>query len=114
MSIKDEIPVEEEISENSSNKADGSVWWDEFRVTGEDLLEKVKELIHEAGVRRIVVKNKDGRTLVRIPMLMGLTGITLLPTYAALALIAGIVTDCSILVERSLEEGQSQTGNAVG
>ncbi len=73
---------------------------EEFRVTGEQLLAKVKELINEGNVRRVIIKNKDGKTLVELPLTIGVVGAVLAPTLAAVGAIAALVTDCSIIVER--------------
>jgi hypothetical protein len=102
MSENDEkIPVEEEQTSEKSEQKD---WSEEFVVAGEELVDAVKKLVHEANVRRIVVKNEDRHVYLEIPILLGLAGIALLPVYSALALIAALVTDCTIYVERFEEE----------
>ena len=75
---------------------------EEFRITGEQLLHKVKELIHEGNIRRIIVKQED-RTLVEIPLTLGVAGILLAPTLAALGALAALVTECTIIVEKTEE-----------
>lgn len=77
---------------------------EEFTVNGEDLLRKVKELINEGNVRRIVIKNKDGKQLVELPLTIGVVGAVLAPVLAAVGAIAALVTECTILVEREVEE----------
>ena len=103
MSESEEILVEEEVEE-SENGSEESSKTEEFVVKGEDVLETVKKLAHEAGVRRIVVKNKNGKILIEIPIVLGVAGIALLPAWSALALIAALVTECSIVVEKSEKE----------
>lgn len=71
-----------------------------FEIKGEDLVKKVKELIHEGNVRRIIVKNKEGKTLVEFPLTVGVVGALLLPALAAVGAVAALVTECSIVVER--------------
>jgi len=71
-----------------------------FEIKGEDLVKKVKELIHEGNVRRIIIKNKDGKTLVEFPLTVGVVGALLLPALAAVGAIAALVTECSIVAER--------------
>lgn len=100
MSEAEEIKIEEDIAEEEEKQKEAS-YTEEFRVKGEELLGTVKSLAQEAGVRRIVIQNKQGRVLVEIPLLLGLAGIALLPYWAAIALIAALVTDCSIVVERA-------------
>ena len=82
---------------------------EEFRVNGEELLAKVTALIKEGNVRRIIIKSKDGRVLVELPLTVGVVGAILVPTLAAVGSIAALVTECSIIVMR--EEGK-QNGNA--
>jgi hypothetical protein len=76
--------------------------WDEYKVKGEELLSKVKELVHEGNIRRIVIEN-DGKTIVEIPVTLGVVGALLLPMAAAIGAIAAVVTDCTIRVERTDE-----------
>jgi len=71
-----------------------------YRVAGEKLLSKVKELVKEGNVRRITIKNDDEKTLIEIPLTIGVVGAALFPVWAAVGAIAALVTDCSIEVER--------------
>ena len=77
---------------------------EEFRLDGEQLLAKVKELIKQGNVRRIIIKNKDGKTLLELPLTYGVAGVAALavfaPTLAAVGAIAALVTECSVIVER--------------
>jgi hypothetical protein len=73
---------------------------DEFRVKGEELLAKVKELIREGNIRRIIIDNDEGKTLIEIPMTIGVVGALLLPALAAVGAVAALVTNCTIRVER--------------
>lgn len=73
---------------------------EEFKVNGEDLLKKVKEVIAEGNVRKITVKNKEGKTIVELPLTLGVVGAALAPLLAAVGAIAALVTECTILVER--------------
>ena len=73
---------------------------EEFRTTGDELLGKTKELIHQGNIRRLIIKNEEGRTLIEIPLTIGLIGAALLPVLAAVGAIAALATDCSIVVER--------------
>jgi hypothetical protein len=100
MSESEEILVEEDVEEPENGSEESSTT-EEFVVKGEEVVETVKKLAREAGVRRIVVKNKDGKVLIEIPIVLGVAGIALLPAWSALALIAALVTECSIVVEKS-------------
>lgn len=71
-----------------------------FEIKGEDLVKKVKELIHEGNVRRIIIKNKEGKVLIEFPLTVGVVGALLLPALAAVGAVAALVTECSIVVER--------------
>ena len=73
---------------------------EEFKVKGEDLLKKVKGIIDEGNVRRIIVKNKDNKILVELPLTVGVVGAALAPLLAAVGAIAALVTECTIVVER--------------
>jgi len=77
---------------------------EEFKVSGEDLLKKVKELISEGNVRRITVKGKDGKTIVEMPLTIGVVGAVLAAPLAAVGAIAALVTECTIAVEREKDE----------
>jgi hypothetical protein len=77
-----------------------TVHTEEFRITGDELLAKVRELIHEGNIRRLIIRNEAGTTLVEIPLTMGLVGVALVPVWAAVGAIAALATDCSIVVER--------------
>jgi hypothetical protein len=101
MSEADEIPVEEETTEEKNEESTDGFRTEEFKVKGEELLEAVKRLAGEAGVRRMVIMSKSGKVLLEIPVVLGLAGVLLLPTYAAIALVAALVTECSIVVERA-------------
>ncbi|MGB3715329.1 MAG: DUF4342 domain-containing protein [Candidatus Promineifilaceae bacterium] len=98
---EEEIYVEEDVIEEETDEKE---WVEEMKVSGDQLLETVKGLIREAGVRRIVIQNSQSRVLLEIPLVFGLVGIALLPVYSAIALFAALVADCKILVERVGEE----------
>ena len=76
---------------------------EEIKVKGDDLISKIKEIIHEGNVRRIIVKNEEGRTLIEIPLTIGVVGAVLLPVWAALGAIAALVADCTIVIEKADE-----------
>ena len=71
-----------------------------FRSTGEDLLKKVKELIREGNIRKITIKGKDGKTIIVIPLTLGVVGAVISPSLAAVGAIAALVSECTISVER--------------
>ena len=73
---------------------------EEFHVMGSNLVEKVKELIHEGNVQRVIIKNEQGHTLVEIPVTLAAIGVVAAPELAAVSAIAGFVTKCTLVVER--------------
>jgi hypothetical protein len=73
---------------------------DEFRMTGDTVIAKVKELVHEGNVRRITVKNEEGHTIVVFPLTAGLVGVVLLPMWAALGAVLALAANYTLLVER--------------
>lgn len=75
---------------------------EEFKTDGKDLLAKVKQIINEGTVRRLIIKNKDGKTLLEVPLTVGVAGMLLAPTLAAIGALAALVTDCTVVVEREV------------
>jgi len=73
---------------------------EEFTVNGEELLAKVKALINEGNIRRIIIKDEAGKTLVELPVTIGVVGVLIAPVLAAVGAIAALVTKCTIVVER--------------
>ena len=76
---------------------------DEYQVSGDDLLHKIKELVHEGNIRRIIIKNEKGERLIEIPLTLGVVGVVLLPVWAAIGAVAALVADCTIVVEKVAE-----------
>jgi hypothetical protein len=74
--------------------------FEQFKVKGNEVLDKVKELVHEGNVRRLIIKNEEGRTLVEVPLTVGVVGGLLAPVAAAIAALAGAVKNCTIEVQR--------------
>jgi hypothetical protein len=79
---------------------DEHVSYEEFRVNGEAVVGKVKEIIHEGNIRRITIKNDKGDTLIEIPLTVGVVGVVLLPVWAALGALAALVANLTIVVEK--------------
>ena len=73
---------------------------EEFKVSGEELLRRIKELVHEGNIRRILIKNKDGGTVMEIPLTVGVVGALLAPTLAAIGAIAALVSEATVVVEK--------------
>jgi hypothetical protein len=75
----------------------------QFHVSGDELLKKVKEIIHEGNVNRIIIKNEEGKTFLEIPVTIGLIGALLLPVFAAVGALAALVSKFTIEVIRKEE-----------
>jgi CBS domain-containing protein len=73
---------------------------EEFTVSSDDLIERVKQLLHEGNVNRIIVKDEKGKVMLEIPATVGVIGAFLVPWLAALGVIAALATNCRIVVER--------------
>ena len=73
---------------------------EEFSVSADNLIERVKELLHEGNVTRIIVKDEKGKVLLEIPATIGIVGAVVAPWLAALGVIAALATKCRIVVER--------------
>jgi hypothetical protein len=73
---------------------------EEFSVSGSKLVDRVTELLHEGNVTRIIVKNEQGKLLLEIPATVGVLGVVVAPWLAALGVIAALVANCRIVVER--------------
>ena len=93
----EEQAPEEETRGEETQESSGR---ERYKVAGEKLLSKVKELLQQGNVRRIIIKNDDDKTLIEIPLTIGVVGAAFFPVWAAVGAIAALVTDCSIEVER--------------
>ncbi len=83
------------MPENKKKKSEES-----FKVNGKHLLGKVKDLIKEGNVRRIIIKDKEDKVLVELPLTIGVIGAVIAPMLAAVGAIAALVTECTITAER--------------
>ena len=61
---------------------------EEFKITGDAVISKIKEIIHEGNVRRIILKDENGKTFIEIPLTIGVVGVLLVPVWAAIGAIA--------------------------
>jgi len=75
-------------------------WTEEFRVSGGEVLNKIKEVIHEGNVRRIILKDEQGKTFLEIPLTVGIVGALVAPVLAAIGAIAALVSKLTIIVEK--------------
>jgi len=73
---------------------------EEFRVNGEELIAKIKNLVKEGNIRRITIKNKEGKTVFEIPLTFGVVGALIAPQLAAIGAIAALITEATVVVEK--------------
>lgn len=90
-----------------------TTFWESFKAEGENAVEKLKQVIHEGNVRRIVVKH-DGRSVAEFPLTAGLVGVVLAPVLAAVGTIVALVKDCTIEIERTGDASDAARKRAPG
>ncbi|MBP7693741.1 MAG: DUF4342 domain-containing protein [Anaerolineales bacterium] len=83
---------------------------EEFQVNGEAVLAKIREVLHAGNVRRITIKDDSGRSLIEIPLTLGVVGAVLLPVWAAIGAIAALAANLRIVVERVDQEPDEPAG----
>lgn len=71
-----------------------------LEVKGDDLLAKIKEIIHEGNVRRITITSEEGNRLMEFPLTVGVVGAVLMPVFTAIGAMAALITKCTIEIER--------------
>ncbi len=74
---------------------------EEFSVNGEQLLAKIKELLRQGNIRRVIIKDKSGKVLMEFPLTIGVIGVALAPTLAAVGAVAALVSEATIVVEKT-------------
>jgi hypothetical protein len=79
---------------------------EEFQFSGDTLLAKIREIIHQGNIRRVIIKNEEGRTLIDIPLTLGVVGTLLAPQLAAIGAVAALVLRGSIVVEKEATDAQ--------
>ena len=82
------------------NMSEQKVRTDEFQVSGDMLVAKIKELVHEGNIRRIIIKDEEGETLIDVPLTLGVVGVLVAPQLAAIGAIAALVTHGTIVIEK--------------
>jgi hypothetical protein len=74
---------------------------EEFRVSGEELLARIKALVHEGNIRRVIIQDRDGKVLIEFPLTLGVVGAILAPTLAAVGAVAALVSEVKVVVEKT-------------
>jgi hypothetical protein len=88
------------FSQGAGKMSEEKVRFEEFKVDGDKLIAEIKRILHQGNVRRIIVKNDKGETLIEVPLTFGVVGAILLPVWAALGAIAALAANFTIVVER--------------
>jgi len=96
------------------NQEQGNTRWEEMRVTGDQLVSTVKDLVREGNIRRIVIKNEEGHVYLEIPLTVGVVGALLLPVLAAVGALAAVASGLTIAVEKIVEPGDEAADDAGG
>ncbi len=78
-----------------------NTYTEEFRVEGEKIITKIKELLHEGNIRKVIIKDKGGKILMEIPVTIGVVGVLIAPQLAALGAIAALLTEATVVVEKA-------------
>src|SRR5881398_2088792 len=94
------------MSQTEPNVEQRQGFQDELQVMGEQLLSRVKELVHEGNVRRIIIK-QEGHTIMEIHLTVGVVGVLVAPALAAIGAIGALIAQCSIEVVRSERPGEA-------
>jgi hypothetical protein len=112
-------PGKENVSKNGSTggRDDGhrngedamttKTFWETFKAEGENVVEKVKQIVHEGNVRRVVVKH-DGRKVAEFPLTAGVVGAVLAPVLAAIGALVALMKECTIEIERTSVDGSTK------
>lgn len=85
----------------NEEKKEGQSTFEEFRVSGGEILNKVKEILHEGNVRRIILKDEHGKTFMEIPLTVGVVGALIAPVLAAVGAVAALASNLTIVVEKA-------------
>jgi hypothetical protein len=104
-----DVPPLDEIESTSATvdtSQEDKVRVEEFKISGNELVTKVKDLIHQGNIRRIILKTEEGNTLIEIPLTVGVVGgvvsAALFPIVAALGVIGALVTHLTVVIEKKV------------
>lgn len=87
---------------------------EEFKVSGEDVVKAVKQLIAAGNARKIIIKREDGTTVIEFPVTVGAVGVIIAPALAAVGAVAALATRCTIVVEKLHDEQPASNEPVVG
>jgi D-aminopeptidase len=89
-----------------------NTFWESFKAEGENVAEKVKQIVHEGNVRRVLVK-QNGITVAEFPLTAGVVGAVIAPVLAAIGALVALMKDCTIEIERTSESAPKSEAAAV-
>lgn len=90
------------MTDNKSSDNTSKTTEETFKVDGGDLLQRIKEIIHEGNVRKITILDKNNKELMSFPLTVGVIGVALAPIFVAVGAMAALLTECTIKVEKEL------------
>lgn len=71
---------------------------EEFKVTGDEVIKKVKEILKAGNARKIIIRNEEGKDIIEVPLTLGAVGVLIAPALAAVGAVAALLTKCTIVV----------------
>ncbi len=83
---------------------------EEFKLSGEDIMNKLKELLKEGNIRKVTIKNKEDKVIAEFPLTIGVVGAVVLPVLASIGTIVALVSECTISVEKEEEKKNAKGG----
>jgi hypothetical protein len=92
--------TEEQVQAEQNAQAEGKIWTEELKVAGDNLVATIKELIREGNVNHIIIKNEEGKTLIEVPLTLGVVGVLVAPVWAAIGALAALAANFTIVVQR--------------
>ncbi len=95
--------TEQNTNQNGSQSGNQKTRKEEFKLNGSEIIDKIQELIHEGNIRRIILKNEDGKVLMEIPLTLGLVGVAFAPVLAAVGAMAALLAKMTLVVEKEDE-----------
>jgi len=96
------------MTETNGNEKKTGSRKEEFKVKGSEVVDKIKDLIHEGNIRRIIIKNDDGKTMMEFPLTLGLVGVAFAPVLAAVGALAALVAKLTLVVEKEDDEEEPE------
>jgi len=73
---------------------------EEYKINGEDLIEKIKDIIKQGNAKKITIRGKEGNEILSFPVTVGIAGLVLAPIFAAVGAIAALATECTIIIDK--------------